>query len=406
MVESFYYSGIALFAILMLVMQNYEILLKPLYKIENKVWKDYKKLLYSIILFHMTDVVWGIFDAYKITQVLFVDSLFYFGSMSLCVLFWTRYAVIYIDDHSIWGKILRCLGEIFFVTFTTMVLVNVFRPVIFSIDENGGYHVTNIRWVMHGIQIALLVSISVFGFTINLRQTGPIKKRYRTIAWFGMVMSIFLFVQLWFPLLPLYTIGYMLGICMVKTFVVNDEKEEYRIELEQTLEREKQHLNDLQTTREIAYKDPLTGVKSKVAYAEFESQKDIQIREGSAESFAVAVFDINGLKKINDTHGHKKGDEYIKTACGIICDMFKHSPVFRIGGDEFVVILENNDFENRKDLEKKFNELMDKQKIEKQVVIAMGMAEYSEGEDYTFEDVFSRADKKMYIQKRALKEDF
>ena len=74
--QSFYYSGIAAFAILMLVMQNYEILLKPLYKIENIVWKDYKKLLYSVVLFHTTDVVWGIFDAYKITQVLFIDSLF------------------------------------------------------------------------------------------------------------------------------------------------------------------------------------------------------------------------------------------------------------------------------------------------------------------------------------------
>ncbi|MCR5737117.1 MAG: GGDEF domain-containing protein [Eubacterium sp.] len=403
MVESFYYSGIALFAILMLVMQNYEILLKPLYKIENKVWKDYKKLLYSIILFHMTDVVWGIFDAYKITQVLFIDSLFYFGSMSLCVLFWTRYAVIYIDDHSIWGRILRWLGEVFYVTFTVMVLVNVFRPVIFSIDENGGYHVTNIRWVMHGIQILLLVSISVFGFAINLRKTGSIKKRYRTVAWFGLVMSIFLFVQLWFPLLPLYTIGYMLGICMVKTFVVNDEKEEYRIELEQSLEREKQHLSELQNTREVAYKDPLTGVKSKVAYAEFESRKDIQVREGSADEFAIAVFDINGLKKINDNFGHKKGDEYIKSACGIISEVFENSPVFRIGGDEFVAVLKDNDFENRKELENTFNERMNRQKSEGQVVVAMGMTEYRKEEDYTFEDVFSRADQNMYLRKHELK---
>ena len=56
--------------------------------------------------------------------------------------------------------------------------------------------------------------------------------------------------------------------------------------------------------------------------------------------FALVECDINGLKGINDTYGHEIGDVYIVNSCRGICSVFKHSPVFRIGGDEFVVILQ------------------------------------------------------------------
>jgi GGDEF domain-containing protein len=51
------------------------------------------------------------------------------------------------------------------------------------------------------------------------------------------------------------------------------------------------------------------------------------------------MFDLNDLKHINDRYGHERGDEYIVNCCRLICQVFKHSPVFRIGGDEFVALL-------------------------------------------------------------------
>ena len=64
----------------------------------------------------------------------------------------------------------------------------------------------------------------------------------------------------------------------------------------------------------------------------------------------MVVCDVNGLKKINDTLGHKAGDEYIRKAFEMICDIFQHSPVYRTGGDEFVVILTGRDYIIRKEL--------------------------------------------------------
>ena len=62
------------------------------------------------------------------------------------------------------------------------------------------------------------------------------------------------------------------------------------------------------------------------------------------------MLDINNLKEINDTYGHILGDELIVTASRIICDTFKRSPVFRIRGDEFCVILQNKDLADREAL--------------------------------------------------------
>lgn len=100
----------------------------------------------------------------------------------------------------------------------------------------------------------------------------------------------------------------MLGTCLLHKFVIGDEKDEIYTELEKTVEREKKQYEELLNTRLLAYKDALTGVKSKLAYAEFESKKNSDIENGRNLEFAVGVFDVNGLKEINDTLGHKRGD--------------------------------------------------------------------------------------------------
>ena len=82
------------------------------------------------------------------------------------------------------------------------------------------------------------------------------------------------------------------------------------------------------------------------------------MRTGQPE-FAVVVMDINGLKTVNDTCGHDFGDILIIDACKLICRTFKRSPVYRIGGDEFVAILENGDLEHYAELLDEFTKGME-----------------------------------------------
>lgn len=126
--------------------------------------------------------------------------------------------------------------------------------------------------------------------------------------------------------------------------------------------------------------------------------------------FGVCVFDCDDLKKVNDKYGHDKGNIYLKTASRLICRIFQHSPVFRIGGDEFSVILQNEDYDNREDLIARFEK--DRAAINattanpwEQVHITMGRSDFDPVNDNAVIDTVRRADKDMYERKRAKKAD-
>ncbi len=155
--------------------------------------------------------------------------------------------------------------------------------------------------------------------------------------------------------------------------------------------------------RAIAFTDPLTGVKSKHSFVEKERELDSLIEQKSSEHFAVVVCDVNGLKYINDTLGHQAGDQYICAASMLICEHFKHSPVFRIGGDEFAVILDGQDYHNRTKILKKLNQEIESNVGTTNVVISLGVSDYLPEEDTTFRAVFERADALMYHRKQELK---
>ncbi|MBQ2626319.1 MAG: GGDEF domain-containing protein, partial [Eubacterium sp.] len=159
----------------------------------------------------------------------------------------------------------------------------------------------------------------------------------------------------------------------------------------------------LSAVKEKAGRDPLTGVKSKLAYAEREDILNDMIRAGEMEPFAVVVCDVNGLKQINDTLGHKAGDDYIKSASSLICELYHHSPVFRVGGDEFVALLTGRDYGNRERILKELNERVMQNFRSGQVIVSAGMSEYRPEHDRQIQEVFDRADALMYERKKELK---
>jgi len=150
-----------------------------------------------------------------------------------------------------------------------------------------------------------------------------------------------------------------------------------------------------------ANRDALTGVKNKHAYLNAEDEMDRRISKHRAPEFAVVILDINGLKRINDTYGHQAGDKYIKDACRIICDIFKRSPVFRVGGDEFAVIAQGKDYECIEELMGRMKDHNNKALEEGGIVIAGGMSKFDN--DICVAAVFERADQKMYENKNDLK---
>ena len=159
-----------------------------------------------------------------------------------------------------------------------------------------------------------------------------------------------------------------------------------------------------QESERLARIDPMTGVKNKHAYLLEQKALDAAIEEGRSKEFAIVVCDVNGLKKVNDTLGHKAGDEYIREACRMVCEIFQHSPVFRVGGDEFVVIIAGRDHAIRKELMMALHERSVDHIRNGGAVISGGLSDYEPGSDTSAHSVFERADQSMYAEKKLLKD--
>ncbi len=159
---------------------------------------------------------------------------------------------------------------------------------------------------------------------------------------------------------------------------------------------------------ELMQTDALTSLKNRTA---FENAKKSLRNHYLAEDdlrFAAVMFDLNDLKKINDEYGHGAGDLYIKNSSELICNTFKHSPVFRVGGDEFVAIVKNSDYEIRYELLNSFREEIERLRTAdvpptKKISVASGMADFDEIENEDIETLFKKADDRMYENKREMK---
>ncbi len=173
---------------------------------------------------------------------------------------------------------------------------------------------------------------------------------------------------------------------------------------EEDVRREREQLAALSLANELARRDELTHTKNTTAYHETEKELQRLIAEHGG-AFGMVVCDINELKVINDTEGHRAGDDYIRAACLMICRVFHHSPVYRIGGDEFAVVLRGQDYDNREYLLASLKRQAEKNlRIGEGAVLACGMAEYEPETDRTVRDVFNRADSRMYAHKTHMKE--
>lgn len=180
-------------------------------------------------------------------------------------------------------------------------------------------------------------------------------------------------------------------------FCAKNVEAEYRLEEEQR--------RNLASAELLARMDDLTGIRNKNAFKEHIKMIEKQIKTGGdSVQFAIVMCDVNDLKRTNDTRGHSYGDEVLQSASRMICEVFKHSPVFRVGGDEFVVVLSGNDYKQREKLLKKFKEMTEANRLARSgPIVASGMAIYHADRDKGFDAVFKRADQKMYKNKSKLK---
>lgn len=158
----------------------------------------------------------------------------------------------------------------------------------------------------------------------------------------------------------------------------------------------------------VAYTDVMTGVRNKTAYEDIVEEINQEIREKRAK-FALAMFDINNLKPTNDTYGHDEGDKLIIMSAALMQKVFGKEKVFRIGGDEFAVLLRHAEADFCQEKMQEFSDRLDSLNAEENFVwgdiqIARGATLYDFNQDAVYGDVFRRADALMYENKKKQKE--
>ncbi|MEP3563225.1 MAG: GGDEF domain-containing protein [Marinobacter sp.] len=156
---------------------------------------------------------------------------------------------------------------------------------------------------------------------------------------------------------------------------------------------------------EMARVDPLTGVYNRRAFDECcEIEFSRALRSGS--SFAIIMCDLDHFKKVNDRHGHHVGDEVLRRFAGILKSRVRqHDVVARFGGEEFVLLLANNNTDQgahvAEDLRAKTaaTQIAIPPNTDLTVSASFGVAQYCAG-DRDWSAVLHRADNALYAAKK------
>ena len=514
------YSVIGIIAVIVLFTENKNIILKRTAEYEHPALNPYRIFLLSVLVYYIADILWGVLYHFKSAKLLFIDTSVTFVVMAFGVMLWAECVVAFFGDHKRLKTIVVYSGRLYAAIVTLLVVINFFTPILFTSENDGINRSYSGRYAIIIFQEAALLTLSLVLLVYYVKSR---RKGLGSLTFFTLCIVAFLIAKMFFPQYPIYSIGYMLGLCFIHASVIESEKEilghkkekgmitrasaynrnlmvfylvdpetgaytqysfsddytalgiseqgnsffeetkkntidlvyrediavfnhlftkenildavkhdgvfimEYRLniggepiyvrlkasEIEESektmlvigvenidayIKREQSRADELFLAKEIARKDSLTGVSNKYAFTKAKEQLAEQIEKQEDVKFAVVIFDINSLKFVNDTKGHQAGDELIQSAGNRICDVFRHSPVYRIGGDEFAVICTGKDYKNIDMLLSRMDAL---NRSAGDVQIAFAVARYRKGQ--SVDSVVESADRRMYRYKAALK---
>lgn len=144
--------------------------------------------------------------------------------------------------------------------------------------------------------------------------------------------------------------------------------------------------------------DPLTGLKNKGAVEKLCRSELENTGDGEA-GYALLVLDVDDFKQVNDTRGHMMGDEVLKSIAACMRESFQNQIAGRIGGDEFIVLARVSG--GREALQPQldgFKSRVSALPLQAAVTCSIGIA-LSKGESESFEELFKRADRALYLAK-------
>ena len=219
-----YYSVIGIIAIVLHLIMNHEFI-----KIEKKsddIDRAFKKFVFASLMYFITDVLWGILNSFKMSTLLYADTVLYYVSMALTIAYLCNYVTKYLQLNSGFGRFIRVFGRVFAALEIVLLIFNHFVHIFFWIYPDGTYQAFIYRYIALYMQVFLCLLLSIQTGIVMVRTTDEMKKRCFTIFFFCAAMAVAIVLQILYPLLPIYAVGLLIGSAINHTFVNEGEREE------------------------------------------------------------------------------------------------------------------------------------------------------------------------------------
>ncbi len=218
-----FYSSFGVLSLIVSIIINSEILrVKTDGSVEYVL--RYKKFLYSIFMYFITDILWGILYEKQLIIPVYIDTVVYFVSMVTSILLWTRYVISYLNKNDAFASFLNFAGWFIFAISMIGLVVNFFKPVVFGFSENGEYFYGGVRNFTLSLQILLFASTAIYTLAVTAKTKDAAGRHVLTVGLSGVIMTVFIILQTAYPLLPFYSAGCLLATCLIQRFVAEDER--------------------------------------------------------------------------------------------------------------------------------------------------------------------------------------
>lgn len=258
-----------------------------------------------------------------------------------------------------------------FGTYSIVMLINLFVPFIFSVDENGVYNRVSVGYIVNVlIAVTVFVIEPIINF-IRIKRKGGLLKFF-PIWLFYIPITVGILCQVLFYGISTIYVGLCLGICGILMASQND----------------------------VIFRDKLTGLYNRYF---LDRLKEKMMRKRGDATFTAMMLDLNGFKKINDVYGHSVGDEALVYTANLLREAIGSlGTVIRYAGDEFVVILNTSEDElisqKIEKIQKTFQAFNDKKIVPYELSISMGYSKTNLKEN-TIDEIMNEIDEKMYQDK-------
>lgn len=280
-------------------------------KTPDKLEKNYRMMTLWVLLFCVQDILWGLCaDGIIVSdRYFFVSSSIFHISTVLTTFFWLNYVLVFLEDKlKNKKKLYLALDGLVILLQITLVIVNIFKPVIFTIQD-GVYVTESLRPLIFLDQYIIYLIIGVISAIFSIKETGKSRKRYMAVFSFALMPILTGLFQFFFPYGPFYSMGYFLGCFIVHIFIVSKDREEHaKNEMLESIASTyySMHIVDIKNNTIEPYIQ--SDILTKLIGSETDTQKIInRAFEGSSSpEYLELVLDFVNISTLNERMNNKK----------------------------------------------------------------------------------------------------